>query len=109
MDIYSTRYSFVGFPIEINVDTCTGLIYKISGIKGYSGKLNNSIGIGSSANDALNLGHSFYYDNCDEAILSKEVVGIAIELNKDDPLPEEIANLDVEAITVFDPEVFKPH
>ncbi len=107
--IYSTRYSFIGFPVEINVDTRTGLIYKISAVEGYSGKLNNSIGIGSSANDVLNLGHGFYYDDCDEAILSREVEGIAIELNEDDPLPSEIITLDVEAISIFDPEIFKSY
>lgn len=107
--IYSTRYSFAGFPVEINVDTRTGMIYKISAIEGYLGKLNESIGIGSSANDVLSLGHGFYYDDCDEAILSKEIRGVAIELNEEDPLPGEISSLDVEAISIFDPEIFKPH
>lgn len=109
VDIYSTRYSIVGFPVEINVDTRTGLIYKISAVEGYLGKLNNSIAIGSSANDVFKLGHGFYYDDCDEAILSKEVEGVAIELNEDDPMPEEIKGLNVEAISIFDPEIFKPY
>ncbi len=109
LDIYSTRYSFVGFPVEINVDTRTGQIYKISAVEGYLGKLNDLIGIGSSANDVLKSGHGFYYDDCDEAILSKEIEGVAIELNEDDPLPDEVASLSVESISIFDPEVFKPH
>ena len=39
MGVYSTRYSFMDFPVEIYVDIRAGLIYKISAIEGYSGKL----------------------------------------------------------------------
>lgn len=107
-NIYSTRYSFVDIPIEINVDTRTGSIYKISALEGYLGMLGQSIKIGSSAQDVLNLRQEYYYDECDEAIYSKTVQGVSIELNADDPLPNEINDLKVKYISVFQPEIFKP-
>jgi hypothetical protein len=106
--VYTTCYSFLDVPLELFVDTRTGLIFKISALEGYQGKFCGQIKIGSSARDVLGLGNGFYYDECDEAILSKEIDGIAFELNDEDPLPEEVTSLDVEAITVFDPELFKP-
>jgi hypothetical protein len=108
VNIFSTRYSFMDIPIEINVDTRTGLVYKISALEGYLGKFFNSIEIGSSANSVFGLDQGFFYDECEEAILSKKVEGIALELNEEDPLPEEVNYLSVNVITIFDPEVFKP-
>ncbi|WP_144395464.1 hypothetical protein [Pleionea sediminis] len=106
--IYSTRYWVEGIPIEINVDTRTGVIYKISAINGYKGALNSSIKIGTPVTELMKAKPDFYYDECDEAFYSKEVDGIAIEVDEDDPLPEELIELKVEVITVFLPETFKP-
>ena len=108
ISIYSTRYSFENTPIEIDVDTRIGVIYKVSALEGYYGSLLGQIKIGSPANEILSMGRGFYYDECDEAILSKEIPGVAIELNEDDPLPNEIKSLFVKYISVFLPEVFKP-
>ena len=106
--IYSTQYLISDSPIEIYVDTRTGLIYKISAVNGYKGKFDNSVGIGTSAKNVLGLGKHFYYSELDEVILSSQIDGIAFELNENDPLPEEIDELNVEAITVFNPDLFKP-
>lgn len=108
VNIYSTRYSFVDIPIEVNVDTRTGDIYKISALEGYSGKLDDAIGIGSLAKEVLNLEQGFYYDECDEAIFSKKRPGVAIELNEEDPMPEAIRDLRVKCISVYKTELFKP-
>ncbi len=104
--VYSTRYSFKNYPVEFNVDTRTGLIYKISAINKYEGRFDKLIGIGFPVKNIFQLNMGFYYDDCDEAIYSNKVEGLTLELNADDPLPEEIGDLKVSVISVFSPELF---
>lgn len=106
--IYSTLYTVNSLPIEVYVDTRDGRIYKISAIKGYQGTYNNLIEVGMSTKAVFELGNHFYYDECDQGILSTEIEGIIFEPDDEDPYPEEVPTLNIGAITIFNPEVFKP-
>lgn len=107
-DIYSVQYIVTNVPVEVYVDIRDGRIYKISAVKGYKGKYADLIKVGMSAQKILELGKHFYYDECDQGIFSNEIDGIVFELNDEDPYYEEIESLNIEAITVFNPKIFKP-
>ena len=98
--IYSVRYGFSDFPIEINVDIRNGNIYKISALNGYLGKFRH-IGIGTEISVLLNANLKFYYDACDEAFYSRDIRGISIEAAEDDPDFDDIAKMNVKYISVY--------
>lgn len=106
--IYSTVYKISDYPIEIYVDTRTGLIYKLSALQGYLGSFKNKIKLGISAKELLKADKNFYYSEFDEAILSKTFDGIVFEVEEDDPLPYEVEKQTIVAITIFIPDIFKP-
>ena len=100
--IYKNKRCF----IEIFVNKTTKIIYKISALYGYKGLFDNYISVGNDAIKILNTYNDFFLDECEEGILSKEIKGIFIELDKEDPLIEELDKLKIEAITIFQEKSF---
>ena len=105
--VYTTRYQFGGFPVEINVDTRSGLVYMISAITGYKGKFDKSIYVGQSVKSVIESQKGFYYDECEEGVFSSQYAGISMDVSEEDPLPDEVMGLNIDAISVFLPEAFK--
>ncbi|MGK9172781.1 hypothetical protein KXR87_06085 [Yokenella regensburgei] len=100
--LFSVRYLLPDYPIEIGIDIRSGIIYKISAINGYLGLYKN-LSVGSPIKK---IGRDFFYDECDEGFVSKEVPGIIIEPDIDDPLPDELKTAHIGVISVYDPKLF---
>lgn len=100
--LFSVKYSLPEYPIEIGVNVRNGNIYRISALDGYLGFYNNlSVGMPVKKIDS-----KFIYDDCDEGFINKDVQGIIIEPDIDDPLPDELEDARIGVISVYDPQFF---
>ncbi|AOR64140.1 hypothetical protein [Pectobacterium wasabiae] len=100
--IFSVKYKFPDYHLSISVDVRNGNIYKITAHSGYIGGM-NGVFIGDPI---IKIPKSFVYDDCDEGYMDKNMDGVIIQTDIDDPLPEELASAKVGVIAVFLPSAF---
>lgn len=101
---YSLAYPFearyVFGAIEIAVDVRNGKVFKVTAHAGYRGLLLGKLAVGMPIPEAMRRENRLYLDEAEGLLLIRGVEGVAIDVSFDDPLPSEIMDESIWAITV---------
>lgn len=90
--------------LTITINIYTGKIVSLTVKNQYTGKIFDSIGIGSLVKDLFNLDSGFYYDELDEYILHKEDFNIQFDLDMLNRLSfteQDVLNSKITEITIL--------
>jgi hypothetical protein len=88
----------------VDVNIYTGKIISITVKKGFTGKIYETIGIGSTVKDLLSIDSAFYYDEADEYMYHKTDSNMYFDIdvaNRLSPTDEEVLNSKITAITIL--------
>ncbi len=106
---FEAKYTLGNGTIELYVDIRNGKIFKLAARKGYQGKFCGKIHVGMMIKQAMALEPKLYYDESEEVILCKDVVGLAMEVPEIDPSPEAVPDMNIETIVVYVAEIDTPN
>lgn len=100
---FEATYGFLQCSVRVSVDVRTALVFKLSATKGYEGLLFERLKPGMSVAAAFDIEPRLFYFEPEGLILCKGVEGVCLDVNDDDPPPEMVPSLNVEAISVYLP------
>jgi hypothetical protein len=100
---FEARFSFPRDSISICVDVRSGVIFKLIASVGYEGSFLQDIRPGISAATAFSLESRLFYFEPEAVILCRDVPGVCLDLEDDDPPPEIVPGLRILYISVHLP------
>jgi hypothetical protein len=103
--LFEATYYVADVGIEVVVDVRNGKVSRLTARRGYRGTLQNGIAVGMQVSRAVQIEPRFYYDEAEELLLCRDVLGIALEVSEIDPIPSRVPEMPVHAISVFAPEI----
>lgn len=101
-DLFEVRYTMG--CVMVSVDVHDGIIFRVTALPGYTGKLCDKICVGMPISELKKSLPDLVYDEADEEFHSAVMPGVSFGLSQDDPDLDEINQLDVASISVFAPE-----
>lgn len=104
---YQAWYRLANGLVGVFADVRTGIVFKLSAYPGYTGKLFGKIIPGMALSDVIAADPRFYYDEGHDLVLCKGIGGLELELSQDDPAPDDLLQLPVIAITVWDSDLLR--
>ncbi|MDX2074914.1 MAG: hypothetical protein SFZ02_00665 [bacterium] len=102
---FQVRYTLENSSIYVSVDVRNGKIFHLVALEGYTGKLFDKITVGMKIGDAMKLVPDLYYDEAQEQVLCKDILGIAIDPPEVDPPPDLVPDMVISAINIFVPQI----
>lgn len=105
---FEARYYLGEGVVSFSVDVRNGKIFRVSAHPGYKGKLANGLWIGMPVQEAVELQPDIFYSEVDQTLLSSLHPGVAIDVDNIDPSPEEVLSMEIQAISVYVPELDTP-
>jgi hypothetical protein len=89
--------------IHVSVDVRDGCVVGVSALVGYRGALFEQVRTGMTFGEVLRLEPRVYYDDSDDQVRVRQSPGVTLQFDRSDPTAEELSDLLIVGIDVFDP------
>ncbi len=98
---FEARYTLGRGEVELAVDVRNGKLFKIIAKEGYAGLLFGSIHVNMVVRDAMRHTPALFYNEPEAVIMCQGIAGVAINVSEDDPDPDTVYDMPIDAISVY--------
>jgi hypothetical protein len=102
---FDASYRLGCSAVEVVVDVRNGKVSRLTAHGGYRGRVLGDVAVGDNLGAALARHPHLFYDEGEALVLSRDVEGLSMDVEADDPPPGAVAGMAIHAISVYAPEI----